>query len=1073
MKSVKGKDKYALKRMSVHRDDKEKQLIAQWEYQISQALPAHPNIVRCEGATQLNLPNGDTEYLLLLEYCADGTLLDWLNKPKERSIKDVMSVFAQVAAAVAVFHAHQPPISHRDLKPENVLRGDKDEWKLCDFGSASTDTYTARSSGDRVTIAAILDKNTTPSYRAPEMVDLYRAQLINQQSDVWALGVMLYQLLFREQPFPDGSLGIVSGKYRLPEQHKWPKEAMDLLQRMLTVDPAKRATIIDVQIGVGEILKKQPRLADPWSMPFTSASLAAASAALSVARAKSPALSPRVAVNGAAAKESSTSRNSNNATPDPAEPAAEGKKEKAKKPKKDKKAPRPPVPAFPAHDDFDAAFPASPTAEGAQEASAFISPDLMKAKGIQWEDAEAGEQKSEGKEGEREAAREEGEAEEEMREPSGGNGSEDPTRGSSSDPASPVLPPSSPAGADAPLSIATGSLSVPQPKRTLGVVLSPPPPSSGGGGRSARRERGQATSPSPIAMSPPSPVRSPLQQAEAAGEDGKEAKDRKGKKDKKDKKEKADKKDKKEKKERKAEAEVAAAVAAAAAAAGGSGPASTPLSPPPVLSPTGDARTPFGDSSAWGGEEEDDGEGSGGEDVRVKVSKPSKPASGGSKRPSFLAAKLKGVLSSASEKVSAMTHGVSAAVAGSDDSKKEPSRLHSKSVLEDEDEDEEDEGELPALPAGGKEGKAVSKSRSFPSLSRQRDSEEAEALDEMDDEVSRAQSAVQSRTAQPAPAAAPPASASSSGIAAPPESGKSRKKGKDKDRDEKKAEPAAHFEAAQPVPAPVPAPAAAPPAPAPAASAAADTLPPAAAAAPAAISPPSSSPAVKATSPPAASSPSQVDLDDPFGDKEHFNAEQQQAATEALHSSFGSSAGWPPAASVSTFGSSSSSSLPVPEQKGKGSASSTSSARTPSLLSQPAPANARKDSFDSFDPFATQPVPTAAEAKSPPQPSAQPEQQGEQAEEEWGSEPAGWVDPNASLSSPVPSITIDTSLSSSSSASSPVLPVPALDPRENDFLQFRYTSSQQRAGRVPAAVTAPMAAGRRHAAAAVAGRRGH
>ena len=106
--------------MSVNRHDKEKQLIAQWEYQISQALPPHPNLLKCEGAAQVNLPNGDTEFLLLLEYCPDGTLLDWVNKEKTRSEKEILQVFAQVCAAVAVFHAHNPPISHRDLKPENV-----------------------------------------------------------------------------------------------------------------------------------------------------------------------------------------------------------------------------------------------------------------------------------------------------------------------------------------------------------------------------------------------------------------------------------------------------------------------------------------------------------------------------------------------------------------------------------------------------------------------------------------------------------------------------------------------------------------------------------------------------------------------------------------------------------------------------------------------------------------------------------------------------------------------------------------------------------------------------------------
>ena len=398
-----------------------------------------------------------------------------------------------------------------------VLRGDKDHWKLCDFGSASTDTYIAKTSGDRVTIQAIVDsqhhsdtlgtlrrsrclatvpliltarsllsplrlvcvhqryhgladhlhttldrcratpamaelrshvvllrvcccllppQNTTPSYRAPEMVDLYRPAVINQQADIWALGVMLYQLLFKEQPFPDGTLGIASGKYRIPETHRWSKEVMDLLSRMLCVDPAKRATIVEVQVAVGELTKKNPRMADPWALPFTSATLAASAAAVSLARSKSPQLlSPK--------SEVSTSHGSRNgaASPDPTEG---GGKKKDKAGKKGKKKEKPPVPAFGADDfgaSFDASFPAPVEGgeEGKAAAGAFISPELMQVKGLQWEEDQGEGEAEEKAQGERK--RQEGEpadpyAEEEAREPSG-NGEDRPRAASFSGPPSP------------------------------------------------------------------------------------------------------------------------------------------------------------------------------------------------------------------------------------------------------------------------------------------------------------------------------------------------------------------------------------------------------------------------------------------------------------------------------------------------------------------------------------------------------------------------------------------------------------------------------------------------------------
>ncbi|OXT09970.1 hypothetical protein B9K06_26865, partial [Bacillus sp. OG2] len=49
-------------------------------------------------------------------------------------------------------------------------------------------------------------KNTTPQYRAPEMLDLYRRQPINEKSDVWALGVFLYKLCYFTTPFEQNAI---------------------------------------------------------------------------------------------------------------------------------------------------------------------------------------------------------------------------------------------------------------------------------------------------------------------------------------------------------------------------------------------------------------------------------------------------------------------------------------------------------------------------------------------------------------------------------------------------------------------------------------------------------------------------------------------------------------------------------------------------------------------------------------------------------------------------------------------------------------------------------------------------
>ena len=61
---------------------------------------------------------------------------------------------------------------------------------------STTDNYIIINNNQRVFVTEIIEKTTTPSYRAPEMIDLYSQQPITIASDCWALGVILYQLLF-------------------------------------------------------------------------------------------------------------------------------------------------------------------------------------------------------------------------------------------------------------------------------------------------------------------------------------------------------------------------------------------------------------------------------------------------------------------------------------------------------------------------------------------------------------------------------------------------------------------------------------------------------------------------------------------------------------------------------------------------------------------------------------------------------------------------------------------------------------------------------------------------------------
>lgn len=114
---------------------------------------------------------------------------------------------------------HDAGFTHRDIKIENVIIGTDGNYKLCDFGSCTDKQvdFASVPSSSYHDYTEEMEKNTTPMYRPPEMVDPYLKYQVGFKSDVWMLGCVLYTLCYFIHPFLEATkIGISRAVYRIP-----------------------------------------------------------------------------------------------------------------------------------------------------------------------------------------------------------------------------------------------------------------------------------------------------------------------------------------------------------------------------------------------------------------------------------------------------------------------------------------------------------------------------------------------------------------------------------------------------------------------------------------------------------------------------------------------------------------------------------------------------------------------------------------------------------------------------------------------------------------------------------------
>jgi len=190
----------------------------------------HPFIIQLCFAFQT--PN---KFYLGLEYAAGGELFYHMQKLGTIQIDNARLYIAEIALALE--HMHKLGIIYRDLKPENVLLDSEGHIKLTDFGLAKEVAV----GGTATTFCG------TSEYLAPEVVN---KNPYGKEIDIWALGVLAYEMIFGATPFY--SQNLVDMFAAITQQDPFFPDGIDdrisdFLFRMLEKEPSKRITIDEIK----------------------------------------------------------------------------------------------------------------------------------------------------------------------------------------------------------------------------------------------------------------------------------------------------------------------------------------------------------------------------------------------------------------------------------------------------------------------------------------------------------------------------------------------------------------------------------------------------------------------------------------------------------------------------------------------------------------------------------------------------------------------------------------------------------------------------------------------------------
>ena len=211
----------------------------------------HPHIIKLYSHFE-----DDEDFCLIMEYASRGQLYSFIKKQKQLNQISAKQYIKEIISAVKYLHSLDPPIIHRDIKPENILLDSNGNCKLCDFGWACFDND-KNEENNRDNIYGTLE------YLAPEVIN---ETTQGKGVDIWALGVLLFEMLTGRPPFKidKDKLDLYknnSEMWKINWTDDFPRLAKDLVSKILVLNPDDRPSL-------DQILSHQWFIDTPSLRPF-------------------------------------------------------------------------------------------------------------------------------------------------------------------------------------------------------------------------------------------------------------------------------------------------------------------------------------------------------------------------------------------------------------------------------------------------------------------------------------------------------------------------------------------------------------------------------------------------------------------------------------------------------------------------------------------------------------------------------------------------------------------------------------------------------------------------------------